>query len=70
MYLLHIQRWSLLALTFGAALLSYSAFAEQQTNEPPVVWGWASACWLQSNSENQFRVAAFAMGTKYAFIGF
>ena len=39
MYLLHMQRWSLLALTFGAALLSYSAFAEQQANEPPVVWG-------------------------------
>ena len=39
MYLLHTQRWSLLALTFGAALLSYSAFAEQQANEPPVVWG-------------------------------
>lgn len=32
MYLPHIQRW---ALTFGAALLPLSAFAEQQANEPP-----------------------------------
>lgn len=39
MYLLYIQRWSLLTLTFGAAFLPYSAFAEQQANEPSVVWG-------------------------------
>lgn len=46
MYLLQFRRWSLLALTLGAATLTPAAFAEQQANEspvqmtqPPVVWG-------------------------------
>lgn len=39
MYLLYIQRRSLLVLACGAALLPLSVFAEQQANEPPVVLG-------------------------------